>query len=114
MTFLAAQALKLLAGETVTCHPKGNSMRPLIRSGQEVIIAPTHGDRVEKDDIVLVKVSGRIYLHKVIATDHQNRRVLIGNNRGRLNGWTSFDRVFGICTKIQGVDRPNLEGKVLP
>jgi hypothetical protein len=38
--------------------------------------------------------------------------VQIANNRGRVNGWTSEDRVFGICTQVDGVPRPGASGKV--
>ncbi len=37
----------------------------------------------------------------------------ISNNRGRVNGWTSYAKVFGICTSIEGVRRVRIEGKAL-
>ena len=30
------------------------------------------------------------------------RRVQIGNNRGGINGWTGFDRVYGIAVSVAG------------
>ena len=39
-------------------------------------------------------------LHLVSAIDNVNRRVEIAGSGGAVNGWTSFDRVYGICTKI--------------
>jgi hypothetical protein len=77
---------KLLMGETVTCKPKGNSILPRIKSGQQVIITPVSIKDIELGDVVLCKVSGRVYLHKVFAKS--KTRVQIGNNKGRINGWT--------------------------
>jgi hypothetical protein len=87
-------------------------MVPLIRSRQLVRVAPVDPARVEAGDIVLARVAGTVYLHLVSAVDHGARRVQISNNRGRVNGWTSHARVFGICTCVDGVGRPRIEGKV--
>jgi hypothetical protein len=50
---------------------------------------------LEVGDIVLARVAGAVYLHLVSAL--ANGRVQISNNRGRVNGWTGPDRVFGIA-----------------
>ncbi|MCE7007609.1 hypothetical protein LWC34_33015 [Kibdelosporangium philippinense] len=62
-------------------------------------------------DIVLARVAGTVYLHLVSALDPVRKRVQISNNRGRVNGWTSHDRIFGICVAIDGVNRSSAEGK---
>jgi hypothetical protein len=36
----------------------------------------------------------------------------MSEERGRVNGWTTHARVFGICTAVEGVPRPRLDGKV--
>jgi hypothetical protein len=46
--------------------------------------------------IVLARVSGRVYLHKITAVDYGRHRVQIGNNRGGINGWTAYEKVYGI------------------
>ena len=90
---------KLELGEAVTFAPKGNSMLPLIRSGQTVTVSPTSAeDQVKIDDIVLCRVKGKYYLHKIYAIDHATGRYLIGNNRGYKNGWTST--IYGVVTTI--------------
>lgn len=38
----------------------------------------------------------------------------IGNNHGRINGWTSHARVYGICTTVEGVPRPHVTPKLKP
>lgn len=85
-------------------------MVPLIRSRQLVTVAPVHPARVEVGDIVLARVSGSVYLHLVTAVSGD--RVQIGNNRGRINGWTSHDRVFGLCVAVEGVPRNNVGRKI--
>jgi hypothetical protein len=84
-------------------------MVPLIRSRQLVTVAPVDPGAVEVGDIVLVRVAGSTYLHLVSAVDHRAGRVRISNNRGRVNGWTSHARVYGICTAVDGVPRPRIE-----
>jgi hypothetical protein len=87
-------------------------MVPLIRSRQLVTVAPVHPRKVEVDDIVLARVAGTVYLHLVSAIDRSTGRVQISNNRGRVNGWTSHARIYGICTAVDGSRRPRVDGKV--
>jgi hypothetical protein len=113
MGMLEAIAARVTAGAVVQFRPAGNSMVPLIRSKQVVTVAPVDVARLDVGDIVLTRVAGATYLHLVSALDAANRRVQISNNRGRVNGWTNFDRVYGICTSVDGVERPGARGKVL-
>ena len=93
---LAAAAERLSAGETVTIHPRGNSMAPRIRDGEEVTVRPfAAGESPQVGQIVLCKVKGTFFLHLVKALDGE--RVQIGNMRGRINGWTSRERVYGFA-----------------
>jgi hypothetical protein len=109
---LQAVARRVAAGETVQIRPRGSSMSPIINSRELVTIAPVDAAQVEVGDVVLARVAGTVYLHLVSAVDRSRRRVQISNNRGRINGWTSEDRVFGICTQVQGTPRPGASGKV--
>lgn len=58
-------------------------MTPLIKSDQEHVLSPINLSDV--GDIVFCKAKG-------------DRGVLIGNNHGKINGWTKS--VFGKVTKI--------------
>ena len=79
-------------------RPRGDSMTGKIDSGQLVTVAPL-GERAPKPgDIVLCKVNGTQYLHLVKAVSGE--RFQIGNNRGRINGWTSKRSIFGIVTGV--------------
>ena len=85
-------------------------MVPLIHSRQLVTVAPVDPARLAVDDIVLARVAGTVYLHRVTAI--AGHRVQIGNNRGGINGWTGRERVFGLCVAVDGVPRKNTEGKL--
>src|SRR6185312_6772676 len=108
---LELMATRVAAGSTVEFRPSGSSMVPLIRSRQLVTVAPVDPARVEVGDIVLVRVAGTTYLHRVSAVNATAGRVQISNNRGRVNGWTNHARVYGICTAVDGVPRPRTTGK---
>lgn len=88
---------KLLSGETFVTSEKGNSMTPLIKSGQEHKLAPTKWEDVEVGDVVYCKVRGRFYTHLVKAKN-QNKGCQIGNNKGNINGWTKL--IFGKVIEI--------------
>lgn len=70
-----------------------------IESGQLCTVAPVDPARVVVGDIVLCRVRGADYLHLVKAI--QGRRVQIGNNRGRINGWIGPNSIYGKCIRIE-------------
>lgn len=88
---------RLENGETFETREKGNSMVPRIRSGQKHIVAPVNIEDVEVDDIVYCKVKGTFYTHLVKAVD-PNKGCLIGNNHGKINGWTN--KVYGKVIEV--------------
>ena len=69
-----------------------------IDSGDLVTVEPVRSRPIEIGDIVLCKVNGTQYLHLVKAI--QGERFQIGNNRGRINGWTNRKNIFGIVTRV--------------
>lgn len=90
---------KLQAGEDIITSEKGNSMTPIISSGQKHKLTPvTNWDKeVQTGDIVYCKVKGNFYTHLVKAKN-SDKGCLIGNNRGRINGWTK--QIFGKVIEI--------------
>lgn len=92
----------LREGRTVSFRPSGHSMEPRIGHRQLVTVEPISSFYALKlDDVVLCRVAGHQYVHIVKQTDPANQRVLIANNRGRENGWTSFTNVYGRVTKVE-------------
>ena len=91
---------RLEKGETVSFRPKGNSMTPRILSGDLVTVSPDL-TKVEAGDILFCKVHGNFYVHlvKAVKTEGDEKSYLIGNNKGRINGWTK--KVFGKIISIE-------------
>ena len=88
---------KLQAGESFVTSEKGNSMSPIIKSGQEHKLEPATWKEVEVDDIVYCKVKGNYYTH-IVKAKNEEKGCLIGNNKGGINGWTK--QVYGKVVKI--------------
>lgn len=88
---------KLANGEPVTLRPTGNSMTPIIKSKQQIVIRPFDAATVKTGDVVLAKVAGKHFIHLVTAVTVD--KVQISNNHGHVNGWTSKDKVFGIIRR---------------
>jgi len=91
------KAQRLQAGETIISKEPGNSMIPIIKSRQPVKLTPCKWEDCNKGDIVYCKVKGRYYTHLVKGKSN-GRGLLIGNNHGKINGWTKA--VFGKVTEI--------------
>ena len=89
---------RLQNGETVQFRPRGGSMRGKIESGQLVTVEPAP-EKLEVGDVVLCKVRGAEYLHLVKAV--QGDRYLIGNNRGKINGWVGRAAIYGKCVRVE-------------
>jgi hypothetical protein len=72
-----------------------------VESGQLVTLAPAQQLTVGK--VVLVRVKGNVYLHlvKAIRQSKNGERYLIGNNRGRLNGWVGRHSIYGVMLSAE-------------
>ena len=88
---------RLERGETFITSEKGNSMVPLIKSGQEHKLAPSKWEDCSVDDIVYCKVKSRFFTH-LVKSKNLDRGLLIGNNKGGINGWTK--QVYGRVIEI--------------
>lgn len=85
--------------ETVQIRPRGNSMKGKVNDGALVTLEPCLPETLEVGDVVLVRVSGRDYLHLVKAKD--GKRFQIGNNKGGINGWVGPQAIYGKATRIE-------------
>lgn len=89
----------LLQGKVTQIRPKGHSMKGKVKSGACVTLVPIDQKTVlQTGDIVLVRVRGKDYLHLIHA--YKDKRFLIGNNRGGINGWVGRNAIFGLATHI--------------
>jgi len=98
MSWATSYIEQLQDGKTISFRPRGNSMKGKVNDGDLVTVKPL--DRApKKGDIVLCRVKHNHYLHLVKAVNISH--VLIGNNRGRTNGWTPMSCVYGVCIKVE-------------
>lgn len=88
---------RLLNGETFITNEKGNSMVPIIKSGQNHKLSPAKWEDCEVGDIVYCKVKSKFYTH-LVKSKSIERGLLIGNNKGNINGWTK--NVYGKVIEI--------------
>ena len=96
----AITAEHLRNGETCKVIGFGQSMTPILKSGQPVICKPVMEDtELKKNDIVLCKVKSNYYLHKISAIKN-GVSYQISNNRGHVNGTITRSNIFGIVIEI--------------
>jgi len=88
-------------GETVQVRPSGHSMKGKINHKDIVTLAPCDPDDLEVGDIVLVRVRGNVLLHLIKAIDGKKKRFLIGNNRGKINGWAGRNGIYGVVIEVE-------------
>ena len=88
---------KLLAGETIISKEPGNSMLPIIKSKQPLILEPATLESVEVGYIIYAKYHGKLYTH-IVKSKNVGQGVLIGNNKGHINGLSK--QVFGKVISI--------------
>ena len=96
----AITAEHLRKGETCKVVGFGQSMTPILKSGQPVICIPvTQDTKLKKNDIVLCKVKGTYYLHK-ISVIKNGTTYQISNNHGHVNGTITKSNIFGVVAEI--------------
>lgn len=77
----------------------GGSMEPILHSGDVFKFKRIDDDtELNKKDIVFCKVHGNLMLHKIVAI--QGARYQIGNNKGRINGWTQRKNLYGLFQDV--------------
>lgn len=95
----AATAQKLREGNICKVTGYGQSMVPLLKSGQSVICEPVNSlTKLKKNNIVMCKVNGHYYLHKIVAI-RPGDRFVIGNNHGHINGTIGRNNIFGLVVE---------------
>lgn len=107
MSWATSYIADLLEGKTVQFRPRGPSMAGRVESGQLVTVEPLSEESrrlLEPGDIVLCTVAGSQYLHLVRGVRRAGKEPVefqIGNNRGKINGWTSAAKIYGKCVKVE-------------
>lgn len=90
---------KLKEGKICLVQGFGQSMTPILKSGQVCKVIPITEDMLlKKNDIVLCKVNGHIYLHKISSIN--GKRYQISNNHKHVNGWVGKNNIYGLVVEI--------------
>lgn len=99
MSWIKDAVNALSQGKEVQVRPLGGSMRGRIESGQLVTLEPSKLESVVEEDVVLIRWKGSHILH--IVKEIRESKVLIGNNIGKINGWTEGNNILGKVIKVE-------------
>lgn len=90
---------KLNSGGTVTFTPKGKSMLPMLRDGEDVVVLSKPNGRLHLFDIPFYKRSnGGYVLHRIVNFDADGSYVLCGDNQFDLEHGIKDSDIIGVVT----------------
>lgn len=90
---------KLNSGGTVTFTPKGTSMLPMLRDGEDVVVLSKPEGRLHLFDIPLYRRSNGSYvLHRIVNFDSDGSYVLCGDNQFELEHGVKDSDIIGVVT----------------
>ena len=101
---------QLLKGDDCWFVSSGNSLWPVMHSGDAITLAPiAQGQTIELGDIVFAEVQygPRFYVHMVHAIEkdiHGDKtKYWIGNIKGYINGWAYREHIHGKVVSVEMV-----------
>lgn len=90
---------KLNAGGKVTFTPRGTSMLPMLRDGQDIVILEKPKGRLHLFDVALYKRdNGQYVLHRVNDFDSDGCYVMCGDNQFSLEHGIRDDQIIAVMT----------------
>ena len=90
---------KLEMGGTVTFTPHGESMKPMLRDGEDVVVLKKPNGRLKLYDIPLYRrKDGSFVLHRVIDFDNDGSYVMCGDNQFRREHGIKDSDVIAVVT----------------
>ena len=93
---------ELALGKSVQLIGKGNSMDPLIKDKESVMIEPYTDQQLEKGMVVFVRINhNRFLTHQIVdIVNTSTSTYIIGNLAKKIDGPVTKDAIYGIITKI--------------
>ena len=102
---------RLMAGDSVQYSSTGNSLWPIVCSGDCCMFEPvTAASVLKENDVVFCEVQpkGYFYAHKILkikwnaagVAQKYDRWFVIGNQAGRENGWCYKEHIYGRLVEI--------------
>ncbi len=90
---------KLNSGGTVTFTPRGKSMLPMLRDGEDVVVLSKPSGRIHLFDVIFYRRTNGVYvLHRVVNFDSDGSYVLCGDNQFELEHGVKDDDIIGVVT----------------
>lgn len=84
----------VLNGEIVTRFEYGDSLSPIVLSGEFLILKPIDRE-IRLYDIVLCEVNDYLMTHMIVNISQDGKYYLIGSTHGWIFGWT--DKIYALC-----------------
>lgn len=94
---LRTRRVKMLDDNAEVAVVTVNTMRPIMRSGQEVMILPANVTDCEEGDLIYCEVKGKPRITKVLLS-HEGKGLTVGNMTDANTWWTQD--VYGKIAKI--------------
>lgn len=90
---------RLNAGGKVTFTPKGTSMLPMLRDGEDAVILEKTQDRLKLFDVAFYKRdNGQYVLHRVYSFDSDGTYAMCGDNQFVLEHGIRNDQIIAVMT----------------
>lgn len=90
---------KLNNGGKVTFTPKGKSMLPMLRDGEDVVVLSKPQGRLRLFDVPLYKRQNGVYvLHRIVNFDADGSYVLCGDNQFQYEHGIKDEDIIGVVT----------------
>ena len=91
----------LAEGQEATFRLRGDSMRPLLRNGRDVVVvAPCDPMTLKRGDVVLFRYRGRHILHRIVRCEG-DRLLLAGDGNYRTTEACCLADVVGRLVRVQ-------------
>lgn len=90
---------KLDIGGTVTFTPRGTSMFPMLRSGEDVVVLKKPNGRLNYLDVALYRrKNGDFVLHRVIGFERNGNYIFCGDNQFNKERGITDDDIIAVMT----------------
>jgi signal peptidase I len=103
LTVISRSLAPQVLNENGECCIKGagNSMQPIINTGDKIYLKKVDPSQLRKGDAVYCKVNGNKFVHLITAVDSGGKRFQISNNKGHTNGWIGPSGVYGLAVQVE-------------
>jgi hypothetical protein len=103
MTVISRSAAPQVLNDVGECciTGAGNSMQPIINTGDKIYLKKVDPSQLRKGDAVYCKVHGNKFVHLITAVDSGGKRFQISNNKGHTNGWCGSSGIYGLAVQVE-------------